>query len=154
MAILSLSLLPPSPVPPLSPHLPPCVSHSVKTRTEACESILYCNVAKLVKWADFDSRGTGVSVDRKTVRLWIRDFEVALGVRKHYMYMFRGSSFFFGKVTALGVLRCFCLVVCLTLLASFFLPSHLSLKHVHVYIHMYMHVLCWCTCTECMCVVV
>ena len=25
-----------------------------------------------------------------------------------------------------------CLVVCLTLLASFFLPSHLSLKHVHV----------------------
>ena len=27
-----------------------------------------------------------------------------------------------------------CLVVCLTLLASFFLPSHLSLKHVHVYI--------------------
>ena len=25
-----------------------------------------------------------------------------------------------------------CLVVCLTLVASFFLPSHLSLKHVHV----------------------
>ena len=31
-----------------------------------------------------------------------------------------------------------CLIVCLTLLASFFLPSHLSLKHVHVY--MYIHV--------------
>ena len=32
----------------------------------------------------------------------------------------RGSSFFFGKVTALGVLCCFVLFVCLTLLASFF----------------------------------
>ena len=40
----------------------------------------------------------------------------------------RGSSFFLGKVTALGVLCCFALFVCLTLLASFFLPSHLSLK--------------------------
>ena len=27
-----------------------------------------------------------------------------------------------------------CRVVCLTLLASFFLPSHLSLKHVHVHV--------------------
>ena len=35
----------------------------------------------------------------------------------------RGSSF---EVTALGVLCCFALFVCLTLLASFFLPSHLS----------------------------
>ena len=33
---------------------------------------------------------------------------------------------FLGKVTALGVLCCFALFVCLTLLASFFLPSHLS----------------------------
>ena len=40
----------------------------------------------------------------------------------------RGTSFFLGKVTALGVLCCFALFVCLTLLASFFLPSHLSLK--------------------------
>ena len=42
----------------------------------------------------------------------------------------RGSSFVLhvGKVTALGVLCCFALFVCLTLLASFFLPSHLSLK--------------------------
>ena len=45
----------------------------------------------------------------------------------------RGSSFFLGKVTALGVLFCFALFVCLTLLASFFLPSHLSLKHVYMY---------------------
>ena len=35
-------------------------------------------------------------------------------------------------MTALGVLCCFALFVCLTLLASFFLPSHLSLKK-HVY---------------------
>ena len=36
-----------------------------------------------------------------------------------------------------GVLCCFALFVCLTLLASFFLPSHLSLKHVYTctYIH-------------------
>ena len=40
----------------------------------------------------------------------------------------RGSSFFLGKVTALGVLCCFALFVCLTLLASFFLPSHLSFR--------------------------
>ena len=37
-----------------------------------------------------------------------------------------------GEVTALGVLCCFALFVCLTLLASFFLPSHLSLKHVYL----------------------
>ena len=52
-----------------------------------------------------------------------------------------GSSFFFGKVTALGVLCFFALFVCLILLASFFLPSHLSLKHVcTVYMYMYIHV--------------
>ena len=33
----------------------------------------------------------------------------------------------------LGCAVLLCLVVCLTLLASFFLPSHLSLKHVHVH---------------------
>ena len=33
-------------------------------------------------------------------------------------------------MTALGVLCCFALFVYLTLLASFFLPCHLSLKHV------------------------
>ena len=49
--------------------------------------------------------------------------------------------FFLGRVTALGVLCCFalfvCLFVCLTLLASFFLPSHLSLKHVSIRVHVY-----------------
>ena len=39
------------------------------------------------------------------------------------------SSFFLGKVTALGVLCCFSLFVCLTLLASFF---HLSFINMHV----------------------
>ena len=43
----------------------------------------------------------------------------------------RGSSFFLGKVTALGVLCSFALFVCLTLLASFFLPSHLSFKNMY-----------------------
>ena len=33
----------------------------------------------------------------------------------------------------MGVLCCFALFVCLTLLASFFLPSHLSLKHEQVH---------------------
>ena len=43
-----------------------------------------------------------------------------------YMY-----AYILGKVTALGVLCCFALFVCLTLLASFFLPSHVHrvLKH-------------------------
>ena len=47
----------------------------------------------------------------------------------------RGSSFFLGKVTALGVLCCFALFVCLILLASFFLPSHVSvmLKNIAQY---------------------
>ena len=49
----------------------------------------------------------------------------------------RGSSFFLGKVTALGVLCCFALFVCLTLLASFFLPSHLSFKNMYMYMYMY-----------------
>ena len=44
----------------------------------------------------------------------------------------RGSSFFSGKVTALGVLYCFALFVCLILLASFFIPS----SYVCVYVCM------------------
>ena len=39
-------------------------------------------------------------------------------------------------VTALGVLCCFALFVCLILLASFFLPSHLSFKNMY-YVHCY-----------------
>ena len=34
-------------------------------------------------------------------------------------------------MTALGVLCCFALFVCLTLLASFFLTSHLSFKNMY-----------------------
>ena len=44
----------------------------------------------------------------------------------------RGSSFLLGKVTALGVLCCFALFVYLTLLAYFFLPSHLSYMYIKV----------------------
>ena len=55
----------------------------------------------------------------------------------------QGSSFFLGKVTALGVLCCFALFVCLTLLASFFLPSHLSLKHVRTICVAASFATCW-----------
>ena len=41
----------------------------------------------------------------------------------------RGSFF-----TALGVLCCFALFVCLTVLASFFLPSHLSFKNMYLHV--------------------
>ena len=37
-------------------------------------------------------------------------------------------------MTALGVLCCFALFVCLTLLASFFLPSHLSFKNMYIWL--------------------
>ena len=57
----------------------------------------------------------------------------------------RGSSFFLGKVTALGVLCCFALFVCLTLLASFFLPFHLSFKN--MYIHYTLA--CYCNMLHC-----
>ena len=50
--------------------------------------------------------------------------------KRSYMYMgvvgsspTRGSSFFLGKVTALGVLCCFALFVCLFGLACYFLSS-------------------------------
>ena len=46
-----------------------------------------------------------------------------------YMCPTRGSSFFLGRVTALGVLCCFALFVRLTLLASFF---HLSFKNMYI----------------------
>ena len=39
---------------------------------------------------------------------------------------------FLRKSDCLGCAVLLCLVVCLTLLASFFLPSHLSLKHVYI----------------------
>ena len=40
-----------------------------------------------------------------------------------------------------GVLCCFALFVCLTLLASFFLPYHLSFKNMYIRINYYIHVL-------------
>ena len=55
-----------------------------------------------------------------------------------YMYVCRGLKshprqfIFLRKSDCLGCTVLLCLVVCLTLLASFFLPSHLSLKHVLV----------------------
>ena len=41
-----------------------------------------------------------------------------------------------------AVLCCFALFICLTLLASFFLPSHLSFKnmYMYMYMHVYIHV--------------
>ena len=60
------------------------------------------------------------------------------------MYIFRvhveshpRQLIFLRKSDYLGCAVLLCLVVCLTLLASFFLPSHLSLKHVHVCMHAY-----------------
>ena len=70
-----------------------------------------------------------------------------------YIRPTRGSSFFLGKVTALGVLCCFALFVCLTLLASFFLPSHLSLKKMYIhmeYIYMYMRQLIFSRKSDCL----
>ena len=40
------------------------------------------------------------------------------------------------------VLCCFALFVCLTLLASFFLPSHLSFKNMYMYMEIHVHSNC------------
>ena len=49
----------------------------------------------------------------------------------------------------LGVLCCFALFVYLTLLASFFLPSHLSFKNMYMYMYMISHLkTCTCICTH------
>ena len=37
-------------------------------------------MAKLVKWADFDSKDEERPGDREKVQSWIKDFETALGV--------------------------------------------------------------------------
>ena len=55
----------------------------------------------------------------------------------HMVYTCISCTCILGKVTALGVLCCFALFVCLTLLASFFLPSHLSFKNMYI-MYMYM----------------
>ena len=49
-------------------------------------------------------------------------------VQCRHVHVHVHGSFF----TALGVLCCFALFVCLTLLASFFLPSHLSFKNMYI----------------------
>ena len=49
-----------------------------------------------------------------------------------YVYVY----IFLGKVTALGVLCCFALFVCLTLLASFI---HLSFKNMYMYMYIHKH---------------
>ena len=56
-------------------------------------------------------------------------------LKKNRLHHIHVSSFFLGKVTVLGVLCCFALFVCLTLLASFFLPSHLSFKNMYMYMY-------------------
>ena len=50
-------------------------------------------------------------------------------------------TFVMYDVHVLGVLCCFALFVCLTLLASFFLPSHLSFKNMYMYMYMYIYML-------------
>ena len=57
-------------------------------------------------------------------------------------------------MTALGVLCCFALFVCLTLLASFFLPSHLSFKNMYivVVVVVQLHVYCCCCCCSVTCI--
>ena len=55
--------------------------HRVKSRMDASERVLCGNVAKVVKWADFDSRSPmSGAADWKLVRLWVQEFERALGV--------------------------------------------------------------------------
>ena len=49
-----------------------------------------------------------------------------------YMYMYMLKFDCKPDQTALCVLCCFALFVCLTLLASFFLPSHLSFKNMYM----------------------
>ena len=55
-------------------------------------------------------------------------------------------------MTALGVLCCFALFVCLTLLASFFLPSHLSFKNMYTLCPLHVchsvHYVSLCSCRQ------
>ena len=53
-----------------------------------------------------------------------------------YMYMYVYAYTVYIQCTCtLGVLCFFALFVCLTLLASFFLPSHLSFKNMYMYMY-------------------
>ena len=70
----------------------------------------------------------------------ITPYTCIYNTKRSYTYMgvvgsspTRGSSFFLGEVTALGVLCCFTLFVCLFGLACFFLSSFSSLiKNMHI----------------------
>ena len=79
-----------------------------------------------------------------------------------YMYIHRGFESHLRQLIflkdCLGCAVLLCLVICLTLLASFFLPSHLSL-HIDMYMCicacMYMYMMCICACIlTCTCVYV
>ena len=48
---------------------------------------------------------------------------------------------FLRKSDCLGCAALLCLVVCLILLAFFFLPSHLSLKHVYIHVRLCKHLI-------------
>ena len=55
-----------------------------------------------------------------------------LGMCITRMWSFHEYCYLCSTCAALGVLCCFALFVCLTLLASFFLPSHLSFKNMYI----------------------
>ena len=69
---------------------------------------------------------------------WIIDFSLTLGLET-FTFIQAGVSYMYFVYTctcictALGVLCCFALFVCLTLLASFFLPSRLSFKNMYIH---------------------
>ena len=77
--------------------------------------------------------------------LYSRSNSISTGVHVHVEcrgFESHQRQLILGKVTALGVLCCFALFVCLTLLASFFLPSHLSFKNMYT-----ISLIKTCTCT-------
>ena len=56
---------------------------------------------------------------------------VMISVRGRTAFVIHSIPLARGRETICIIHVLLCLVVCLTLLASFFLPSHLSVKHVH-----------------------
>ena len=64
----------------------------------------------------------------------VRTCACTLYLSIQYIYVYT-MYIFLKKSDCLGCVVLLCFVVCLTMLASFFLPSHLSLKHVHVHVH-------------------
>ena len=66
--------------------------------------------------------------------IYLFNFEVIISIENLFSYICMFESHLRQLIfsTALGVLCCFALFVCLTLLASFFLPSHLSFKDMYI----------------------